>query len=122
LAIRDATDTLTKMHAFEPSPVPLVTGDDAVIRISGTRITLDTIVAAFDRGSTAEEIVQQYPTLGLEAAYSALAWILQHREEVDAYLAKRTAESALIRAEIEKRSPPDGIRARLLARQRPSDT
>ena len=107
------------MHAFQPSPVPLVAGNDGVIRISGSRVTLDTVVAAFDRGSTAEEIVHQYPTLSLEAAYTAIGWILQHRGEVDAYLAQRVAEYSAVRAENEKRSPPEGIRARLLARRGP---
>jgi hypothetical protein len=40
--------------------VPIHTDADGVVRIAGTRVTLDTIVAAFDAGATAEEIAQQY--------------------------------------------------------------
>jgi uncharacterized protein (DUF433 family) len=33
--------------------------------VAGTRVTLDTIVAAFDAGATAEEISQQYSSMPL---------------------------------------------------------
>lgn len=40
-------------------PVPLVFPEDgSAIRVSGTRLTLDTVVGAFKRGATAEEIAQ----------------------------------------------------------------
>ena len=39
--------------------VPIHTDADGVVRVAGTRVTLDTIVAAFDAGATAEEIAQQ---------------------------------------------------------------
>jgi uncharacterized protein (DUF433 family) len=54
-------------------PVPLQTDADGVIRIGGTRVTLDTLAAAFDAGATAEEIVQQYPSLALADVYSVIA-------------------------------------------------
>ncbi len=50
--------------------MPLAAGSDGVIRVAGTRVTLDTIASAFERGATAEEIVQQYPSLPLAAVYS----------------------------------------------------
>ncbi len=40
--------------------VPLVTGADAVVRVAGTRVTLDTLVLAIQEGASAEEIAQQY--------------------------------------------------------------
>ncbi len=40
--------------------VPLRAEADGVIRVSGTRVTLDTVIAAFSEGATAEEIAQQY--------------------------------------------------------------
>jgi hypothetical protein len=43
--------------------IPLETGADGVLRNSKTRVTLDTIIAAFSEGATAEEIAQQYPSL-----------------------------------------------------------
>ena len=34
--------------------VPLIAGEDGVIRITGSRVTLDSIVGQFKRGATAE--------------------------------------------------------------------
>jgi len=42
--------------------LPLAMGPDSVVRVGNTRVTLDTVVAAFKQGATAEEIVQQYPS------------------------------------------------------------
>ncbi len=53
-------------------PVPLNAGEDGVIRVAGTRVTLDTVVTAFQQGATPEEIVQQYDSLDLKIAATAL--------------------------------------------------
>jgi uncharacterized protein (DUF433 family) len=52
--------------------LPLTADGQGVIRVAGTRVTLETVALAFERGATAEEIVQQYPTLGLADVYSVL--------------------------------------------------
>ncbi len=39
--------------------IALSTGKDGVVRVGGSRVTLDSIIAAFMEGATAEEIVQQ---------------------------------------------------------------
>lgn len=46
------------------TPPPLRTDADGVVRIGGTRVPLETVVSAFDRGA-AEEIVLRFPTLQL---------------------------------------------------------
>ena len=45
--------------AITAEPVPLEKNPDGVIRIGGTRVTLDTIVTVFEAGATPEEIVQR---------------------------------------------------------------
>jgi hypothetical protein len=50
---------------IETEPIPLEADADGVVRVGGTRVTLDTVVAAFKDGATAEEIVYQYPSLSL---------------------------------------------------------
>jgi uncharacterized protein (DUF433 family) len=90
---------------------------DGVIRVRGTRITLDTVWAAFQEGATAEEIVQQYPSLSLADAYQAIGYCLRHPAEMTAYLAKRSEAAGEVRASNESRWRPEGIRARLLERQ-----
>ena len=103
---------------IEPTqPVPLAASAEGVIRVAGTRVTLDTVAAAFEQGATAEEIVQQYPVLGLADVYPVLGYLLRHRSEVAAYLAERADRRAVVRRENERRFDPAGIRARLLARR-----
>jgi len=99
-------------------PVPLTAGADGVIRLTGTRVTLDTVVAAFEEGATPEEIAQQYPTLALADIYAVLGYYLRQRETVAAYLHERQEASAAVRSENEKCFPPTDIRKRLLARRK----
>ncbi len=101
--------------AYEPPP--LQTMEDGVVRVGGTRVTLDTVVAAFEQGATAEEIVQQYPSLHLADAYAVIGYYLRHRSELEAYLAARGEDSRRVRRENEARFDPTGVRARLLARR-----
>jgi uncharacterized protein (DUF433 family) len=103
----------------QTQPVPLASGPDGVIRVAGTRVTLETVAHAFERGATAEEIAQQYPVLPLAEVYSLLGYLLRHRPEVDAYLAERAGRRVAVRAENERRLDPAGIRSRLLARRAP---
>jgi uncharacterized protein (DUF433 family) len=104
-----------------PSPVmeniPLRTDAEGVVRIGNTRITLDTVVGAFRDGATAEEIVQQYPSLDLADVYSVIGYYLRRTSEVDAYLQKGKKEADASRAQNESRFDPSGVRARLLARR-----
>ncbi len=97
--------------------VPLGTDADGTIRVRGTRVTLDAIVSAFREGATAEEIAQQYPSVGLSEAYAIIGFYLQHRPKVDEYLAHRLQRSAQVRRENERRFSPKGVRERLMARR-----
>jgi len=97
-------------------PPPLTPGDDGVVRVGGTRVTLDTIVEAFREGLTPEEIQQQYPSLDLPNVYAAVSYYLHHRHEVEEYLGERARHREEVRHEVETRFDPTGIRDRLLAR------
>jgi len=98
-------------------PIPLKTDKDGVVRIGGTRVTLDTLVYAFRDGATAEEIVQQYPSLSLEDVYSVIGYYLKRRIEVESYLREREQRAEEVRGENEARFDPAGMRNRLLARR-----
>jgi len=99
---------------------PLTTDAAGVIRVGGTRVSFDSVVFAFLDGSTPEEIAQQYPTLNLADVYAAVAYYLNHRDEVGAYLRDRQTQREQIRKEVEARFDPTGLRDRLLARRRTS--
>jgi uncharacterized protein (DUF433 family) len=87
-----------------------------VIRVGGTRVTLDTVAAAFDEGATAEDIVSRYPPLDLADVYAVLAYYLRHHGDVEIYLRRRRQLAEAVRSESEKRFDPHGVRDRLLAR------
>lgn len=98
-------------------PIPLTTDINGVVRIGDTRITLDTIIAAFKEGATPEEIVQQYPSLDLADVYAVIGFYLRRQSEVEVYLRQRSDEAASVREQNETRFDPVGVRERLLARR-----
>jgi uncharacterized protein (DUF433 family) len=107
----------TMSLVIRPEPIPLQVDQDGVVRVCGTRVTLDTVVAAFEQGATAEEIVQQYPTLALPDVYAVLGFYLQRRPEVQAYLEERRQQSKAARKQNPSRLDPGAIRGRLWARR-----
>ncbi|NQT17656.1 MAG: DUF433 domain-containing protein [Planctomycetes bacterium] len=97
--------------------IPLETGEDGVVRVCGTRVTLDTIVSAFQQGATAEEIAQQYPTVELSDVYAVIGFYLRRRPEVEEYLEERRQQSEAVRHQNESQLDVEGIRDRLLERR-----
>jgi len=97
--------------------IPLQTDSDGVVRVAGTRVTLEVVVAAFSEGATAEEIAQQFPSLNLADIYAVIGYYLRHTEEVEAYLQQRKIQAATARKQNELRYDPHGVRSRLMARR-----
>ena len=60
--------------------------------ISGTRVSLDSIVYAFRRGASPETIKSSFPALTLEQVYGAITYYLSKQAEIDEYL--RQSEEA----------------------------
>lgn len=102
----------------EAQILPLKFDDSGVIRVAGTRVTLDTVVEVFNDGASAEEISHRYPVVALADVYAVIGYYLHNKAEVDAYLAERAVTRARIREEHERRYSPYGLRERLLARQK----
>ena len=98
--------------------VPLATDRDGVIRVSGTRVPLETVVGAFLDGATPEEIVLNYTTLSLADVYQVVAYYLKNKDKVDSYLERVRIEETEARTLTEARWNQVGIRERLLSRQR----
>ena len=102
---------------IDAEPMPLQADADGVVRVGGTRVTLDTVVVAFQQGATAEEIAEQYATLPLSDIYAAIAYYLRHRQEVEAYLKEGKQQGDALRQEQEEKCDRQGLRNRLLARR-----
>ncbi len=74
---------------FEVSTPPLCWDEAGGIRVGQSRVTLDSLLAAYHNGSTPEEIAVQYSVLSLEEIYGAIAYYLSHRPGIDRYLEQR---------------------------------
>jgi len=64
-----------------------VTFENNIYRITGTRVSLDSVVYAYHRGASPESIQRSFPSVTLEQVHGALAFYLSHKSEVDTYLA-----------------------------------
>ena len=86
---------------------PEATTDPAAVRINAhgvptvgaTRVTLDSIVAAYAAGRPAEQIRKSFPTLTAADVFGALHYYLTHRAAVDEGIRRRAADAERLRAE-----------------------
>ena len=98
--------------------IPLARDAQGTYRVGGTRVTLDLVVRAFNRGATAEEIVQKYDVLQLSDVYQVIGYYLKHADELAEYFENRVGEEdGLLSSHPEW--APIGLRDRLLARRKP---
>lgn len=89
---------------------------DDDIRLKGSRIGIESILYAYIHQAQPPEVIQhQFPTLTLEQVYATILYYLQHREDIDRYMADWLAWGKNAR-EAQQRNPPPVI-ARLKALQ-----
>jgi uncharacterized protein (DUF433 family) len=91
----------------ETVALPLRMDKDGTIRVRGTRVILDIIIARYNRGASPEEIQESFDVLHLNDVYAVIAYYLANREELDAYLAQRAEEAERIREQIEASYTPE---------------
>jgi uncharacterized protein (DUF433 family) len=80
------------MEQFDFTDSPLHQDARGVIRVIGSRITLDTLIGIFKRGDSVDEIHEGFPSLSLEQIQSVITWYFNHRTEADEYLEIGEAE------------------------------
>ncbi len=73
--------------------------------IAGKRVSLDSIVYAFQRGASPESITRSFPVVTLEEVYGALTFYLAHKDAVDEYLKHEEAEFEKMREERRAANP-----------------
>jgi uncharacterized protein (DUF433 family) len=106
------------MFTPEIDTLPLATDSHGVIRMGGTRVTLETVIAVFNNGASAEEIAHRYSALSLADVYSVIGYYLRHQTDVDTYVSQRESTRQQARQTNEARLSMNGMRERLLARRR----
>jgi uncharacterized protein (DUF433 family) len=97
--------------------IPIETDKDGVIRVGNTRVTLQTLITAFNGGSTAEEIVHQFPVLNLADVYAVITYYLRNRDTVEKNLNNRILLAEQVKLRNQENRNMNDIRKRLLARQ-----
>jgi len=101
---------------FQATSPPFRWDEAGGIRISSSRVTLDSILASYHNGSTPEEIAIQFSVLHLEDIYSTIAYYLNHRQEIDSYLEQRDQQAQQLRQQLTQKHNLVDLRQRLLAR------
>jgi uncharacterized protein (DUF433 family) len=99
--------------------IPLWEDPPGVLRVGKSRVLLELVIHAFQRGETPEGIVQSYTTLSLPDVYAVVSYYLADPGPIDAYLIEHDARAAEIRQRIEASQPPrEHFRDLIMARAR----
>lgn len=59
--------------------------------VVGSRVSVDSIIAAYWDGKSPEGIVEEFPTLTAEQVYGAIAFYLHNKSEIDLHFAQQAA-------------------------------
>src|SRR5713101_1034831 len=74
--------------------------------VTATRISLDSVVYAFNRGDSQERILEEFPLLEkLSRVYGAIAFYLDHKAEIDKYLEQTQREFEASGIPLEQANP-----------------
>jgi uncharacterized protein (DUF433 family) len=84
---------------------PILINAEGTAYIAKTRVTLETIVYAFQNGDSAEQIADSYDVLSLADIYAVIAYYLHHRDEVDAYIRERQKQAQTLFEELNRQHP-----------------
>ncbi len=90
------------------------------INLTDHRIGLHHVLRYYNQGDSAEMLANRYPTLALSTIHRTIAFYLDQRQEVDAYLAETDRQIARMIEEHDRnrRGPTaDELRRRLEARR-----
>lgn len=79
--------------------------------LTGTRVSLDSVVHEFRQGAAPESILRAFPLIGsLERVYGAITYYLAHKSEIDEHLER---QEKLREEERSRQRIPDDLRQRL---------
>jgi uncharacterized protein (DUF433 family) len=95
---------------------PLAVDAGGTVRIAGTRVSLDSIVACYKSGATSDQIAEDFPTVGLANIHATIAYYLNNRTEVERYLGEQLEAAEAVKRELGAVVVTD-LRERLIARR-----
>jgi uncharacterized protein (DUF433 family) len=108
------------MLPLNDQPIPITIDEHGVARVGGTRIPLETIIGAFRRGASPEEIVHAYSALRLSDVYKVISFIIDNPGEIAEYMKEVSADRTASLKLFEEHGDLYYLRDKLLALQRES--
>jgi uncharacterized protein (DUF433 family) len=78
---------------------------DGAYKITGSRVSLDSVVYDFLSGLSPESIADNYDTLTLEQVYGAITYYLAHRKQVETHLRRNRARFDALRLQARAAHP-----------------
>jgi uncharacterized protein (DUF433 family) len=96
---------MTNLTKLEARPIQFDSTPNGGFRIRGTRIPMERVVTAYRMGDTPEQIVDDYDTLTLADVHRVIAFYLDHRATIDAYLREQAEIADELQARIEAGMP-----------------
>ena len=99
--------------------IPLYEDPPGVLRVGKSRVLLELVLHAFQRGQTPESIVQSYDTLRLPDVYAVVSYYLANPAPFDEYLRRCDQGAEEVRRRLETAGMVSRItKEELLARAR----
>ncbi len=106
------------LESYVAEPPPLYETEQGAVRVRGTRVSLDSVIYAYNSGATPEDIVRSFTTLKLRDVYAVITYYLDHQDVVEAYIARRQREADEARREFAALYPQSQtLQAKLAARK-----
>lgn len=90
---------------LDVEPLPLSRDPSGVIRIAGTRVSLESVVAVHEQGVSIPDLAEAFPDLTLADLHATIAYYLRHQEEVEVYIEDRRREAAAIEERLRRDFP-----------------
>ena len=97
--------------AFPPSPY--IEERNGGVYVAGTRVSIDSVVIAFQDGASPEKIVRCYSTLKPSQVYGVIAYYLENEQTINTYIANGEREMREAAVPLSQSNPD--LHARLMA-------
>ena len=99
--------------------IPLYEDPPGVLRVGKSRVLLELVLHAFQRGQTPEGIIQSFSTLSLPDVYAVVGYYLANPAPFDEYLLRCDAQAEAVRRQLEAAGMTGRVdKEELLARAR----
>ena len=100
--------------------VPLREEPAGVLHVDKSRVLLELVIRAYQRGASPQEIVRMYDSLALGDVFAVIAYYLANPVEIDDYLRKCDQNAEAVHRRIDPSQPlgptKDGLWARAKAK------